>query len=152
MIKSRLKTYLIIIGIILACVFTAVLAYNNRVSADEGEWWESYTYSFDETNHTVTLTNYRGTDTEIVVEPIVTKDGTDYDVILNGKIFYGTYEKSADYTSIVIKDGVKAGTSCEDMFYYCRKLTTLDISHLDTSNVTTMRGMFRLLRFNRIRY
>ena len=33
-------------------------------------------------------------------------------------------------------------TSMSQMFYNCRSLTSLDLSHFDTSNVTNMRGMF----------
>lgn len=82
----------------------------------------------------------------------------------------GTYTKEDGYSNVVVdvkaptetvdlKTGIKFGnstfsampftlicdsgvTNMKNMFYYCTKLTTLDVSNLDTSNVTRMDSMF----------
>ena len=82
----------------------------------------------------------------------------------------GTYTKEDGYSNVVVdvkastetidlKTGIKFGNStfsampftliCDSgvtfmngMFYYCQKLTTLDLSNFDTINVTDMRSMF----------
>ena len=52
------------------------------------------------------------------------------------------YNSRASITSAVIKPGVSAST-CVKFFYSMNRCTTIDISGLDTSNVTNMSGMFR---------
>lgn len=42
----------------------------------------------------------------------------------------------------VIKINISNMTSMENMFYYCDKITSLDLSNCDTSKVTTMQSMF----------
>ena len=51
------------------------------------------------------------------------------------------YNSRASITSAVIKPGVSA-TRCYKFFYRMNKCTTIDLSGLDTSNVTTMTDMF----------
>jgi surface protein len=51
------------------------------------------------------------------------------------------YTQRSSITSVVIEQGVSAQT-CYDMFYYCRSLTSVDLTGLDTSAVTDMGYMF----------
>ncbi|HIT52158.1 MAG TPA: BspA family leucine-rich repeat surface protein [Candidatus Aveggerthella excrementigallinarum] len=48
--------------------------------------------------------------------------------------------------SLVIKEGVKGERSLESMFNYCVGLEAVDLSGLDTSNVTDMHSMFNRCR------
>ena len=50
-------------------------------------------------------------------------------------------DSRTDITSVVIEPGVKAKT-CENMFYGCTNLTSVNLSGLDTSDVTSMSSMF----------
>ena len=52
--------------------------------------------------------------------------------------------KVSDLTTINggAKFSVKNATNTSSMFYYCSKLTSLDLSNFDTSNVTNMNEMF----------
>ena len=60
---------------------------------------------------------------------------------------FGGYNSSPWYSyrtqikSVKIEKGVKAGSSCNYMFYGCNKLVTADVKELDTSNVTKMSYM-----------
>ena len=105
MIKSRLKIFLIIIGIVLAFVLVTVFARNNMVSANTEDWYTDYEYHLKE--DTIVLTKYIGTDTEIVVEPTVTIGENTYNVILNGAVFERKSSTAPDYTSIIIKMELK---------------------------------------------
>ena len=54
------------------------------------------------------------------------------------------YTKLASIVSIDFNNCVNTSNvqSMENMFYYCKALTSLDLSNFDTSNVTTMQSMF----------
>ena len=53
-------------------------------------------------------------------------------------------DKAAYITSVVVKEGVSAGTSAKGMFEGCSKLAELDIANLNlNANVTDMSSMFK---------
>ena len=54
-----------------------------------------------------------------------------------------SYKCSQSTSKVVFKDfDTSAVTDMGNMFYYCSRLTTLDLSSFDTSAVTDMSGMF----------
>ena len=56
----------------------------------------------------------------------------------------GWYLKNSQVTSVVIEESFKNAeiTNCDGWFRNCSKLTSLDLSNLNTSKVTNMNGMF----------
>ena len=52
------------------------------------------------------------------------------------------YNYRSQIKKVVVNPGVKAGTSCYRLFYSFSNCTEMDLSNLDTSNVTSMREMF----------
>lgn len=104
-----------------------------------------WTYELNETDKTITLKKYTGNIPEVIVYGAYKINGIIYDTILNGGGSWDSfpfYENQANLNSIVINNGVKS-TDCRNLFYLKdNKLVTLDVSSLDTSNVTGMSSMF----------
>lgn len=102
-------------------------------------WYESYAYMLDDTNSTITLTKYNGSDTNIEVPSNVTISNKMYRVIIEGNVYDGNKE----IESVVFANGVKAGKTLRRLFYGCNNLKTVNFNNLDTLSVTSMEGMFR---------
>lgn len=89
------------------------------------------------------ITNVTDWDAKAVDLPEVVISGTATGVFsykVGGTINKVTPDASGNWNIPVTNfDGV---TKMNDMFYNCRSLTSLDLSHFDTSNVTDMRGIF----------
>ena len=89
------------------------------------------------------ITNVTDWDAKAVDLPEVVISGTATGVFsykVGGTINKVTPDASGNWNIPVTNfDGV---TKMNDMFYNCRSLTTLDLSHFDTSNVTNMAWMF----------
>ncbi|MDR2889766.1 MAG: DUF285 domain-containing protein [Lachnospiraceae bacterium] len=102
-------------------------------------------YTLDSTEQTIQLTQYKGAANDVIVYGSYDVNGTIYNTILNGVTFDldngPFYNKRDTLTSVVIKDGV-VSTSCHELFYQCTSLTSVDLSGLDTSNVSIMLYMF----------
>jgi surface protein len=56
--------------------------------------------------------------------------------------FWPWYQYSQYITSAVVMEGVIGSDSINGMFYYCSHLKSIDLSGLDTSNVTDMSDLF----------
>ncbi len=106
-----------------------------------------WTYTLDDTDKTITLIQYIGTATDVIVYSNYEIGGTRY------KTRLASYQEGSNYYMFYGKDKVKSikfgggidmsqTTSLKNMFYACRFLADLDISRLDTSNVTDMSYMF----------
>ena len=52
------------------------------------------------------------------------------------------FSNRTDITSVEVKAGVKANTNASSLFYGLANATSIDVTKLDTSNVTKIDGMF----------
>ncbi len=63
---------------------------------------------------------------------------------------YGWRDYRSSVTSVVVKPGVKTGTSASYLFFWLTKCTSIDLSGLDTTGCTSMQSMFGYSGFNTI--
>jgi len=105
----------------------------------------NWNYSLDELDSTITLTQYTGSSTDVIVYGKYRIYGNIYSTILNGNsstLESPFYDKRHTLTSIKMNPGV-VSYNCSYLFYDCNNLTSLDLDSFDTSNVSTMYGMFK---------
>ena len=106
-------------------------------------------YTLDETNNIITLNYYTGSAEDVTVYGNYIVDGVKiYKTNLRSnsghKTFNYMFAGNRTVKNIVFNDDLDT-SSCTDMshmFYYCKSLTSLDLSNFDTSNVTDMKAMF----------
>jgi len=102
---------------------------------------ENWTSTRNDIDKTVTLIQYTGTDTSVIVPASVTIGGADYSVILQG-----TQDSSLTFPigtkSVATEQGVKAAERICFLFSGNEEITSIDLSGLDTSDVIDMTGMF----------
>lgn len=110
---------------------------------------DSYTpASYDEkwaadVNGTGDITCYR-TGTEIIIAGNGAgkiKANVDSSYLFSYSSYDKCFEVLASIENLTLLDTANV-TDMRYMFYYCKRLTSLDVSHFDTSNVTDMRYMF----------
>lgn len=112
--------------------------------------WE---YTTDDTTNTITLTKYIGKNLDVVVYNKYLVNGVLYkNVILgesgfdsNSMLSYGPFyssDKQRDITSVQVTKGVLAPKNLSRIFCGMTNLVTVDISNLDTKDVTNMSDMF----------
>lgn len=109
---------------------------------------DNWNYTLDDGNETITLNNYIGSETDVVVYGLYQID----DTIYRTKLASNDNEKSSGYMfagnnrAKTIKFGKNIDTSetasMAYMFRGCSVMTDLDVSQLNTSNVTNMFRMF----------
>ena len=88
---------------------------------------------------TVKWTQY--TDGTLVIEPTEGRDSGEFDGTVYGSD-WPWYSYTGDVKRVVVRGNVKVNGSTKSMFDGARGLTELDLSGLDTSNVTDMSYMF----------
>lgn len=123
-----------------------VCAVCGQTEIAPNEELRKWDYVLDVTGGAITLKKYISDAPEVNVYGIYKVDGKQYSTVLNGAendngADAPFYEKRNNITSVVIKKGVKS-RNCHYMFYNCVKLNSIDLSGLDTSNVTDMQWMF----------
>lgn len=109
------------------------------------EWYKNYNYEQDDTAKTITLKSSRGTlGSSTVVPGSTTIDGVTYTTILNNSSVSSSLwaNDANNLKSLTIQSGVKAAAGCHHLFKDLSNLTTLDVSGLDTSDLTNMSYMF----------
>ena len=104
-----------------------------------------WNYTLNETDKTITLNRYIGEETDIIVNSSYLIDGTTYKT----KIAANAQSWSTDYMfgrtsikTVKFEKNIELPDSIAGMFRDCSSLTNVDISNLDTSNVTDMSNMF----------
>ena len=102
---------------------------------------EDWEYNIDSATNTIELTKYIGTNPDVVVYGKYSLNGITYDAQLYTLYRGGPFRQNEKIKTITIKDGVTANT-CEYLFYWCDNLETVDVSGLDTADVTDMTYMF----------
>ena len=114
----------------------------------------NWNYTLDDTNNTITLNYYTGSETDVTVYGRYQISGKTYDTkIGNGNASYSTpYMFNGNATTnckniqtITFKEGIDTSnvTNMSNMFYKCSALTQINgLENLDTSNVTDMDDMF----------
>jgi len=114
------------------------------------DWYTFYDYTI--VSNELHLLKSKGTFaenliTKAVIPATVTIDGTTYDVVLDAAGQRNNQRSlwapdAATITSIVIEDGVKTVSDISYLFYNLSSVSKLDVSGLDTSNVTSMSYTF----------
>ena len=101
---------------------------------------ENFTYTLDEQAGTVLLTKYTGADTSVTVERRYMVEGKLYSTVLKtNAVFYG----NENLTRVKICAGVGfQNNSMAHLFSGCKNLTTVDMTGVDTSNITNMKCLF----------
>jgi len=111
--------------------------------APEGEL-DNWNYTLNEAASTITLDQYTGSSTDVIVYGMYKINGIQYSTILNGNGILSRapfYSKRSSLMSIKVNSGV-ISYNCTNLFNGCTNLTSIDLSSFDTSNVTTMGSMF----------
>lgn len=122
---------------------------------------EPFVFSVSETDNYPNVIKFRGTSTPSNTYNYIKVNGTNVKLsAMNYNSASGiyTYDVGAPITSIwfngynnyaysntctdVVKINTSNMTSMENMFYYCDKITSLDLSDCDTSKVTNMKDVF----------
>ena len=114
----------------------SVLLDAELLEASGDLWYQDYDYELGD--GIITLKTYLGGEDDIVVPAAAMIDGERYAIVINGS---GCYRGSS-ITSVVFEDGVTLGESADRMFAGCSKLTSADLSGLNTSQVKSMYLMF----------
>jgi len=115
----------------------------------------NWNYTLDETNKTITLNYYSGSETNVIVYSAYPIDGTTYrtkitnnpnNSTLATKYMFNAYGNSncKNIKSIIFGNMIDVSDvkDLSYMFYNCSSLTSLDLSNFDTGNVTNMKYMF----------
>lgn len=165
LICKRLLCTLLCICMI--CAAFPVAAYAaEEATENTSSSLENFEYSLDEGNQTVTLTKYIGSATSIDVPGSYTLEEKNYSVVIDSS---SCFARNTSITSVTLHDGVQFKdnsmfclfggctklsnvdltelntsevTDMSFVFFSCSKLTVLDLSGFDTSSVVTMKGMF----------
>lgn len=109
---------------------TVALGYDwtgdNRQLSKDGDtvWQDDYTYTLDETNRTITLKAYNGSDTKIIIPEEAVISGKTYRVTaLFGEYSRATFYKNEMITEVELPDTItEIPRSC---FYGCTALTNI---------------------------
>ena len=88
----------------------------------------SFTFTYNDTDHTATITGFTGSETDVIIPSTVNHNGVDYTVTTIGdQAFFGCMT----LTSITIPDSVT--TIGDSVFYDCTSLTSITIPSSVTS-------------------
>lgn len=100
----------------------------------------AFQYNADPDRHTVTLSKYIGTDTDVTIPDNYTIEGIAYGVILDCQsVFAG----NTSIVSVSFSGNIRpAKNSCAGLFSGCSSLKKADLSGLDTAGVVDMSGLF----------
>lgn len=100
----------------------------------------SFSYALDAENATITLTKYTGPGGAVVVAGSYTVEATEYKTLLDADT---VFRDNTAISSVVIAQGVGlAKPTAAYLFSGCTKLAQADVSGLNTTGVTSFRGMF----------
>jgi uncharacterized repeat protein (TIGR02543 family) len=133
-----------------------------KLGSTDSEWYKDYSYSVNtdaDGNNRLVIGEYTGNlnglyQSELYVPAKTTIDGVEYTTSITGynpvdhgmgwgSTFEGIwYSGRQSITKLVFEKGVIFTGKCRTMFADMGKLTELDVSGVDTSNVTDMAGMF----------
>ncbi len=145
--------------------YVIAVAPDTSVDAQNGSWLFQYDYDQDDTAKTITLTSYNpDSDYEawkneheggihLVVPEVISEENTPgdpalwgYSVRLTGNVYDGfilnRYTAASKIKSIIFGRGVKFIGDCSRMFQHTTSMEKLDVSGIDTSDVTNMAYMF----------
>ena len=123
----------------------AFILSGNMKKVQAAEWYDNYDYILNSSAKTITLKSSKGTlGATATVPGSATINGVSYSTVLDNSgsaISIWDADKS-NLTSLTIQDGVKVAAGCRYLFYNLNKLKMLDVSGLDTSDMTNMSDMF----------
>ena len=124
----------------------AFIVNGNMKKVQAAEWYDNYDYTLNNSAKTITLRASKGTlGATATVPGNAIINGVSYTTILDNSSFSssGFWEADKDnLTSLIIQSGVKATAGCHHLFYNLSNLETIDVSGLDTSEITDMSYMF----------
>ena len=126
---------------------TAKIASNLTLYAvySDFEWQDDWEYTLNNTNHTILLKKYNGEETTYTIPSSAKIDGATYTTTI-GRWSYDytlAHLDTGTITSLSFQTGIKIyDNSLLNLFYKMQNLKTINFSNFDTSNVTSMYGMF----------
>lgn len=120
-----------------------ITGYSQPTFSSDASWLNNYTLSKEDANHTITLYQYNGTDKDLNIPATVKIGDENYQITLSGGVYRSTHITSISF----MKDdttgvSVKAADSLKELFAYCSSLNKVDLTGLNTENVTDMSYMF----------
>ena len=114
----------------------SVLLDAELLEASGDTWYMDYEYELG--NGIITLIEYKGGESDVIVPATAVIAGNNYSTVIGPACFRN---KNA-IVSIKFETGVKLSEDAKEMFFNCTKLSSIDLSGLDTSQVTNMHGLF----------
>ncbi|MBR1506484.1 MAG: Ig-like domain-containing protein [Eubacterium sp.] len=110
-------------------------------------WQSNFTYTLSGSN--ILISDYKGTATTVTIPATATIGGTNYTTqIAPAKIsmveedYVSITARFTAIKNLTLESGVKLPDDCTALFAKCTALTTVDMSGVNTSNVTDMSHMF----------
>ena len=149
--KMKLPVLILLIVSIFALVFSFAInssiktfITNQKEVTAPANWYTDYTYTLNNTNHTITLTRYNGTATDVVVGATATISGVTYNTVVVGNDTRNNalFANCQNIKKITFENGIKAGENMLFMFYNCTSLEEVVFNNINTTNTTSLRGMF----------
>ena len=114
----------------------SVLLDAELLEASGDTWYMDYEYELG--NGIITLIEYKGGESDVIVPATAVIAGNNYSTVIGPACFRN---KNA-IVSIKFETGVKLSEDAKEMFFNCTKLSSIDLSGLDTSKVESMSLMF----------
>ena len=116
--------------------------------AADPDWYTQWSYTLNDDDKVIELTDYIGTESEVEVPATATIDGTEYKTLYNAKTVDADYNArtasklvNGAVEKLSFEEGVLAPEDSSWMFCYSG-MKNIDASNLDTSNTTNMAIMF----------
>ena len=132
---KRILTVLLALAICLTLVLPIAAAEAEKGGASLADW----EYRLEKDEGAVILTKYVGTDKVVTVPASFRLGGQTYDTV----VFPGTaFRANTNITSVTLGDVGFYENSMRTLFAECTALTTVDLSAVDTSEVTNMSYVF----------
>jgi len=128
-------------GVCTICGSEAADPYETAPASAYSDW----NYTLDDINKTITLTNYTGSATDVIVYANYPIGEETYTTKLSDKYSCNMFtDKKSTIQTVKFSKSIDTSnvTDMSRLFYECTALTSIDISGFNTSNVTNMGQMF----------
>ena len=149
---SITKKKMVFICILLFAVSGTLLLFSQEVKAVEATTWQNdYEFELDESDSEhpyINLKKYIGTATELTVpaKAIIVNDtypeGKEFSTTIGTEAYVVSIYGDTKITSITFEEGVLAVQNLSYLFNHCQNLEYINMSGVDTSEVTKMDSMF----------
>lgn len=129
-----------IISILLTAILIFSLVPLSAFAADTYTSPEDFTFTVDEDNKTIILSEYKGSSDSVTVAAEYEIDGQSYTTVLDSMT---VFIKNVSIKSVKICDGVTfLNNSMKALFRECTSLNSVDLTGVDTSEISDFSYMF----------